>query len=74
MVEEEVLKYVALENVPLENDGKAWLTSREMKVALGVSDCELAHLRCSGKLVFKKKGNAFYYLNPSEGAEVLELS
>jgi hypothetical protein len=39
----------------------AWLTSKETQKLLGISGCELMHLRANGKLTFKKKGNAFYY-------------
>ncbi|MCF6251230.1 MAG: helix-turn-helix domain-containing protein [Methylococcaceae bacterium] len=38
-----------------------WLSSKEVKKILKVSDCELSHLRNDGKLVFMKKGNAFLY-------------
>jgi hypothetical protein len=38
-----------------------WLTSKETQKLLKVSDCELMHLRVSGKLIFKKKGNTYYY-------------
>jgi hypothetical protein len=38
-----------------------WLTSKETQKLLKVSGCELMHLRVSGKLKFKKQGNAYYY-------------
>lgn len=38
-----------------------WLSSKEAKKILKVSDCRLSHLRNEGKLVFMKKGNAFLY-------------
>jgi hypothetical protein len=38
-----------------------WLTSKETQKLLNISGCELMHLRESGKLVFKKQGNAFLY-------------
>lgn len=38
-----------------------WLSSKEAKKILKVSDCQLSHLRNEGKLVFIKKGNAFLY-------------
>lgn len=38
-----------------------WLTSKEAQKVLKVSGCKLMHLRVSGKLTFKKQGNAFYY-------------
>jgi len=36
-------------------------TSKEFKQLLNVSDCELMHMRVSGKLKFVKKGNTFLY-------------
>jgi hypothetical protein len=36
-------------------------SSKEFKQLLGVSDCELMHLRVSGKLKFVKQGNTFLY-------------
>lgn len=39
-----------------------YLTSQEAKAELKVQDCDLAHIRNSGKLKFIKKGNAFLYL------------
>jgi len=44
----------------ISNEEK-WLTSKEAKKILKVSDCKLSHLRNDGKLVFMKKGNAFLY-------------
>ncbi|MCD1600026.1 hypothetical protein [Rheinheimera aquimaris] len=41
-----------------------WLTSKEAKKMLKVSSCELMHLRVSGKLIYKKQGNAFLYQMP----------
>ncbi|TWX72211.1 hypothetical protein [Colwellia sp. C1TZA3] len=40
---------------------KILFTSQEFKELLDVSDCELMHMRSSGKLAFVKKGNAFLY-------------
>lgn len=42
-----------------------YLTSKEAKKELKVQDCDLAHIRMSGKLRFIKKGNAFLYLKES---------
>lgn len=39
-----------------------WLSSAEARKRLGLSTCDLAHLRNSGNLKFLKQGNAFYYL------------
>ncbi|MBK8609281.1 MAG: hypothetical protein IPL84_04875 [Chitinophagaceae bacterium] len=41
------------------------LTSIEAKVALKISDCDLAHHRNAGEVKFVKKGNAFMYLESS---------
>jgi hypothetical protein len=38
-----------------------WLTSKEVQKLLKISGCDLMHLRVSGKLKFKKQGNAFLY-------------
>ncbi len=38
-----------------------WLTSKETQKMRKITGCELMHLRVSGKLTFKKKGNAYYY-------------
>jgi hypothetical protein len=41
------------------------LTSKEAKKELKIKDCDLAHIRISGKLKYTKKGNAFLYLKDS---------
>lgn len=38
-----------------------WLSSKDTKAYLKISDCKLMHLREEGALVYKKKGNAYYY-------------
>jgi len=43
------------------NADKGWLTSKEARRQLGVTSCELAHLRQEGKLAFQKQGNAYMY-------------
>lgn len=40
---------------------KLLFSSKEYKKILGISDCELMHMRVSGKLNFVKKGNTFLY-------------
>ena len=40
---------------------ETWLSSKEAKKVLKVSDCHLSHLRNNGELVFMKKGNSFLY-------------
>ena len=42
-------------------NNETWLSSKETKKVLKVSDCRLSHLRKDGELVFMKKGNAFLY-------------
>lgn len=42
-----------------------FLSSKEMKAILKVTDCDLMHLRTANKLQFQKKGNAFLYALPS---------
>ncbi|MCB9310856.1 MAG: hypothetical protein H6567_12425 [Lewinellaceae bacterium] len=51
-----------------------YLTSKEAKKMLKVSDCHLAHMRLEGKLPFVKEGNAYMY--ETMGLEILlsELS
>ncbi|MCO8123524.1 hypothetical protein NHH03_17385 [Stieleria sp. TO1_6] len=46
----------------LSRRNERWLTSADMASRLGVSSCELSHLRTAGKLPFKKRGNSFLYL------------
>lgn len=43
---------------------RPYYTSTQMKQLLGVTDCELMHLRALKELDFKKKGNAFLYILP----------
>lgn len=45
-----------------------WLSSKEAKETLKISDCHLMHLRLAGKLIFKKEGNRFFYLIPIQAA------
>ena len=42
-----------------------YLTSKEAKKELKVQDCDIAHIRNSGKLQFTKKGNSYLYLKES---------
>jgi len=48
-----------------------WLTSKEAKEALKVSDCQLMHMRVTGKLVFRKDGNRFLYLFPVSNKDLV---
>lgn len=45
-----------------------WLSSKEVKETLKISDCHLMHLRLAGKLICKKEGNRFFYLIPIQAA------
>lgn len=43
-------------------DGDAdWWNSGQVRRALRISTCELAHLRAAGALRFRKQGNAYLY-------------
>ena len=42
-------------------DVEIWLTSVEVRKALRISTCDLAHLREEGGIGFVKKGNAYLY-------------
>jgi hypothetical protein len=42
-----------------------YLTSKEAKEELKVQNCDIAHIRNSGKLQFTKKGNSYLYLKES---------
>ena len=41
---------------------KKWLTSKETKSLLKISDCKLMHLRLEGRIEFKKEGRTYLYL------------
>ena len=43
-----------------------WLSSKKIKSELKISSCKLMHLRESGKLEFKKVGNAYFYKLPTQ--------
>lgn len=44
------------------DDTGEWLTSKQARRLLGVSTCELMHLRESGRLRHRRQGNAILYL------------
>jgi hypothetical protein len=46
-------------------DKSNFYSSKEVKKILKIKDCDLAHIRNSGKLLFTKKGNAFMYSKES---------
>jgi hypothetical protein len=46
-------------------ENSEYLSSKEAKTFLKISDCELSHYRVQSKLKFIKKGNAFLYLKSS---------
>lgn len=49
-------------NTKQDEDDKIWLNSKEARKAMKIQSCDLMHLRVAGKLTFKKKGNAYFYL------------
>lgn len=49
----------------MPNKTKQFLTSKEAKAELKIQDCDLAHIRNTGKLQFTKKGNAYLYSKES---------
>lgn len=49
----------------MKNKPNNFLTSKEAKAELKVQDCDLAHIRNTGKLQFTKKGNAYLYSKES---------
>lgn len=51
------------------NSDQNWLRSEEVRRRLKLSTCELAHLRDSGGIRYKKSGNAFLYLVDGEEAK-----
>lgn len=40
---------------------KDWMTSVEVRRALKISTCDLAHLREDGAIRAERRGNAYYY-------------
>jgi hypothetical protein len=53
--------------VPRLNQTKEpqWLRSEEIRRQLKITTCELAHMRDSGELAFKKEGNRYLYRHQS---------
>ena len=45
----------------MAKNGEEWLTSAEVRKALKISTCDLAHLREDGAIRAEKRGNAYYY-------------
>jgi hypothetical protein len=41
---------------------KDYMPTKEVKSTLKVQDCDVMHLRQTGKIQSTKKGNAFWYL------------
>ncbi|MCC5452871.1 hypothetical protein LMJ53_14175 [Rheinheimera sp. UJ51] len=52
----------ASEQAAQKLDDDVWLTSKQTKQVLKISDCQLMHLRLARKLHFRKEGNKFMYL------------
>jgi hypothetical protein len=48
----------------IEQSGDQWVRSADVRKALRLSTCELAHKRESGEIESKKVGNAYYYKLP----------
>ncbi|MFN5187713.1 MAG: hypothetical protein ACK5GD_18195 [Planctomycetota bacterium] len=48
----------------IEQSGDQWVRSVDVRKALRLSTCELAHKRESGEIESKKVGNAYYYKQP----------
>lgn len=46
-------------------EDKIWLSSKETQKTAKIKSCDLMHYRVEGKLQFKKKGNAYFYLKKS---------
>ena len=46
-------------------ENQEYLSSKEARTFLKISDCQLSHYRVLGKLKFIKKRNAFLYLKSS---------
>lgn len=57
-----ILKTLTRKNCKrMKYNDKQGLVSKEAKIFLKIQDCELAHIRNTGKIKFIKKGNAFLY-------------
>ena len=41
---------------------KNYMSTKEVKSTLKVRDCDVMHLRQTGRINFVKKGNSFWYL------------
>jgi hypothetical protein len=44
-----------------ERGKPGWMTSAEARRAVGVSTCQIAHLRQEAKIGYRKEGNAYLY-------------
>jgi len=52
----------ALYYVRMNELEKNHMPTKEVKSTLKVQDCDVMHLRESGKIKYTKKGNAYWYL------------
>ncbi len=50
----------------LKVNNPLYFSSTEMKTLLKISDCELMHLRTTGKLQYQRSGNAYLYSLPND--------
>ncbi|WP_197276091.1 hypothetical protein [Mangrovimonas sp. TPBH4] len=49
----------------MNSKNKNWLTSKEATKEAKINDCDLMHYRIQGKLIFEKRGNAYFYAKES---------
>ena len=50
-----------MKNRGTNHSGTDWLRSAEVRKALGISTCDLPHLREDGVIKAEKRGNAYCY-------------
>lgn len=51
-----------------------WISSKEVMKKSKIKSCDLMHYRIKGELVFKKKGNAYFYFPDSVEKLMKKLS
>lgn len=51
-----------------------WFTSTETRQLLKINGCQLMHMREQGELTFKKVGNAYYYLLPTQLLSLADIA
>jgi hypothetical protein len=55
-----------LSNDSIEQIADQWVRSADVRKALKLSTCDLAHKRDSGEIEAKKVGNTYYYKLPKD--------